>query len=96
VRKIIPVVVAGAIAVAASGGTFAYAAADKQITLSVDGQNQTVNTFAKTVGDVLKDRGITVGAHDEVAPGLDTKLSEGSAVAVRFGRQVTVEEDGRS
>jgi uncharacterized protein YabE (DUF348 family) len=96
VRKIIPVVVAGAIAVAASGGTFAYAAADKQITLSVDGQNQTVNTFAKTVGDVLKDRGITVGAHDEVAPGLDTKLSEGSAVAVRFGRQVTVEVDGRS
>jgi uncharacterized protein YabE (DUF348 family) len=94
VRKIIPVVVAGAVAVAASGGTFAYAAADKQITLSVDGKEQTVNTFSRTVGDVLKSRGVAVGAHDEVAPSLDTKLSEGSAVAVRYGRQVTVQVDG--
>jgi uncharacterized protein YabE (DUF348 family) len=94
VRKIIPVVVAGAVALAASGGTLAYATADKQVTVSVDGKPQTINTFAGTVGDVLDDRNIAVGAHDEVAPAPHTKLTEGSEIAVRYGRQVTVKLDG--
>ncbi len=94
-RKIVPVVVAGAVAVAVSGGTFAYAAADKQVTVSVDGHQQTVNTFAGTVADVLRSRGITVGSHDEVAPTPDTPISEGTAIAVRYGRQVSVSVDGQ-
>ena len=93
-RKILPIVVAGAVVVAASGGTFAYATADKQVTLSVDGRPQTVNTFKGTVAGLLDSRGITVGQRDEVAPSLDTKLAEGSTVSVRYGRQVTVDVDG--
>jgi uncharacterized protein YabE (DUF348 family) len=95
VRKIIPVVVAGAVAAVASGGTFAYATADKQVTLSIDGHQQTVNTFSRTVDGLLESRGIAVGTHDEVAPGPDTKLTEGTEIAVRYGRQVSIDLDGQ-
>lgn len=95
-RKIIPLAVASAVVAAASGGTFAYAAADKQVTVSVDGQQQTINTFSGTVGDVLADRGITVGKHDQVAPAQDAKLKEGAEIAVQYGRPVTVQVDGKS
>ena len=37
-RKIIPVVAAGATALALAAGTFGYATMDKAVTLSVDGQ----------------------------------------------------------
>ena len=93
-RKIIPVVVAGAVAAVASGGTFAYATADKQVTLSVDGHQQTVHTFSRTVDGLLESRGIAVGAHDVVAPAPDSKLTEGTEIAVRYGRQVSVDVDG--
>ncbi|SDS30536.1 resuscitation-promoting factor [Microlunatus soli] len=95
-RKIIPIAVASAVVAAASGGTFAYAAADKQVTVSVDGQQQTINTFSGTVGGVLADRGIKVGEHDQVAPAADAKLSEGTEIAVQYGRPVTVQVDGKS
>ncbi|QDP97960.1 DUF348 domain-containing protein [Microlunatus elymi] len=93
-RKILPIVAAGAVVVAASGGTFAYASADKQVTLSVDGRPQTVNTFQGSVSGLLKSRGITVSDRDEVAPSLNSKLTEGAKVSVRYGRQVTVNVDG--
>lgn len=94
-RKIIPLAVASAVVAAASGGTFAYAAADKQVTVSVDGQRQTLSTFSGTVGGVLADHGISVGEHDQVAPALDAKLTEGTEIAVQYGRPVTVQVDGK-
>lgn len=45
-RKIIPVVAAGATALALAGGTFSYATLNKDVTLSVDGQPTTVSTMA--------------------------------------------------
>ena len=93
-RKIVPVTVVGAVALAASAGTFAYAVADKEVTVSVDGRAETFNTYSRTVEDVLDDRGIKLGAHDEVAPAVDTKVTEGSEIAVQYGRQVTVKVDG--
>lgn len=95
-RKIIPLAVASAVVATASGGTFAYAAADKQVTVSVDGQQQTISTFSGTVDGVLADRGITLGEHDQVAPARDAKVTEGTAIAVQYGRPVTVQVDGKS
>ena len=94
-RKIIPVVVAGATALALAGGTFGYATMNKAVTLSVDGQASEVRTGAGTVGDLLHSEGIEVSDHDVVAPGLTAKLDEGSRVAVRFGREVTFNVDGK-
>jgi hypothetical protein len=43
VRKIIPVVAAGATALALAGTTFGYANLNKDVTLSIDGQTTDVN-----------------------------------------------------
>ena len=45
-RKIIPVVAAGATALAVAGTTFGYATLNKDVTLSVDGQTSEVRTRA--------------------------------------------------
>jgi uncharacterized protein YabE (DUF348 family) len=94
VRKIIPVVAAGATALALAGTTFGYANLNKSITLSVDGQTSEVRTSADTVGALLRSRGIEVNGHDVVAPNLDAKVENGTRVAVKFGREVTFTIDG--
>jgi len=94
VRKIIPVVAAGATALALAGTTFGYASLNKSVTLSVDGQTTEVRTSAGTVAALLRSKGIEVNGHDVVAPNLDAKVQDGTRVAVKFGRQVTFTVDG--
>jgi len=94
VRKIIPVVAAGATALALAGTTFGYANLNKAGILSVDGQTTDVRTAANTVGAVLESRGIEVNSHDVVAPSVNTKVQDGTRIAVKFGRQVTFTVDG--
>ncbi len=94
-RKIIPVVAAGATALAIAGGTFSYAALNKDVTLSVDGATTEVSTMSSTVGDVLAKQGITVTEHDVVAPAASAKVTDGTRIAVQYGRQVKVKVDGQ-
>jgi resuscitation-promoting factor RpfB len=94
-RKIIPAVIAGATALAVGGGTFAYASLNKELTLTVDGSPRQVRTMAGTVGELLEDQDIAVAEHDVVAPGRDAQLTDGSVVAVHFGRQLKVTIDGQ-
>ena len=94
-RRIFPAIAAGATALAVAGGTFGYATLDKAVTLSIDGQVQRVQTMAPTVGDLLENEDIEVGDRDVIAPSLDAKLAEGAIVAVRYGREVTFDIDGR-
>lgn len=93
-RKIIPVVAAGATTLALAGTTFGYANLNKTVTLSIDGQTTQIRTGADTVGALLSSKEIEVTSHDVVAPKLDAKVEEGSRVAVKFGRQVTFTVDG--
>ncbi|MGH3326507.1 MAG: ubiquitin-like domain-containing protein [Streptomycetales bacterium] len=78
------------------GGTTAFVSFDKAITLSVDGKRRTVHTFAATVGDVLKREGLSVGEHDTVAPAPTTKIGDGSNVAIRYGRLLTLTKNGQT
>jgi resuscitation-promoting factor RpfB len=94
VRKIIPVVAAGATTLALAGTTFGYASLNKEVALSIDGQTTQVRTSADTVSALLKSRGIEVNSHDVVAPNLDAEVEDGTRVAVKFGRQVTFTIDG--
>ena len=93
-RKIIPVVAAGATTLALAGTTFGYANLNKSVTLSVDGQTSQVSTSADTVGALLESKDIEVTSHDVVAPNVDAKVEEGTRVAVKFGRQVSFTIDG--
>ena len=94
-RKIIPAVAAGATALALAGGSLAYASLDKDVTLSVDGATTDLSTTSSFVADVLEQQGITLGEHDVVAPDPASKVSDGTRIAVQYGRQVTVDVDGR-
>jgi len=85
----------GAALAALVGGATAFVSFDKALVLSVDGQERKVHTFAKTVGDVLEDHNVEVGSHDTVAPGLGAKVSDGTHIAVRYGRMITVTVDGK-
>ena len=93
VRKIIPVVAAGAV-LAVAGTSVGYATLNKDVTMSVDGSPTTVTTTAGTVGELLQDQGIAVSSRDVVAPDLGAKVTDGTQVAVRFARQVTFTVDG--
>ena len=94
-RKIIPAAIAGATALAVAGSTFAYASLNKDVTLSVDGAPRQVSTMAGTVGELLKSQRIAINEHDVIAPGAGAKLTDGTVVAVQFGRQLEVSVDGR-
>ena len=93
-RKIFPVVAAGATALALAGASFGYAVQAKDVNLTVDGSSRDVTTVAGTVSQVLQKQGIEVGQHDLVAPGPDTRLTHGTAIAVQYGRRVTITIDG--
>ncbi|NED99511.1 resuscitation-promoting factor [Phytoactinopolyspora halotolerans] len=75
-------------------GGVAYMTFDNAVSLSVDGETETVHTFAGNVEDVLDGQGIEIGPHDEVVPSLDSKVEDGTEINVRYGRQLTVTVDG--
>jgi uncharacterized protein YabE (DUF348 family) len=95
VHKSIIAAVGATAAVVVAGGSVAYAAKSKHVTVTVDGQQQKVHTFGSTVGDALEARGITVGEHDVVAPATSAKLDDGQEISVQFGRRLVVNADGQ-
>ena len=89
-RRVAQFGIAGALVAGVAG----VAHFDKSVDLSVDGKTQSVHAFAGTVGDLLADEGVKVGSHDLVVPGLNSPLSDGQKVVVRYGRKLTVTIDG--
>ena len=51
--------------------------------------------MAGTVGELLKSQHIAINEHDVIAPGTSAKLTDGTVVAVQFGRQLEVSIDGK-
>jgi uncharacterized protein YabE (DUF348 family) len=84
-----------AVLTAVIGASVAYAAANKSVTLSVDGRSTKVHAFASDVSDLLKDQGVKVGSRDLVAPGLKTGLGDGDTVVVRYARPLNLTVDGQ-
>lgn len=66
----------------------------KALTLSVDGEQSSVRSFASTVGDVLESRGIEVGSRDSVVPSVDSAVEHGDTITVRYARKLVVTIDG--
>jgi uncharacterized protein YabE (DUF348 family) len=73
----------------------AYATMSKTVTISVDGKETTVRTFAADVGDVLAGEGIKPGTHDSIVPAASTAVNDGSRIAVRLGRPLALSIDGQ-
>ncbi|WP_367125182.1 ubiquitin-like domain-containing protein [Streptomyces phytohabitans] len=77
-----------------AGGTSAFVAHDKAVTLTVDGHPRTLHTFADTVDELLAEEDVRPGAHDTVTPARGERLANGEEIAVRGGRPVALTLDG--
>ena len=84
------------IVAAVAGTTVGYAALSKDVTLTLDGRTTHVSAIGDTVGDVLAAEGVDVTDKDLVAPAIDETVTDGSAIAVQFGRPLEVSVDGDS
>jgi uncharacterized protein YabE (DUF348 family) len=84
------------IVAAVAGTTVGYAALSKDVTLTLDGRTTHVSAIGDTVGDVLASEGIDVTDKDLVAPAVDEAVTDGSAIAVQFGRPLELSVDGDS
>lgn len=72
-----------------------YAWARKTVTLMVDGRQVPVETYARTVADVLQSQHVRLTSRDRVAPSPDTRLTDGMQVVVARGVPVTIILEGR-
>ncbi|MEH0146932.1 transglycosylase family protein [Corynebacterium sp. Q4381] len=90
-KRVIAGAVAGAVIV---GGAGTALAAQKDITLDVNGEATNVRTFAGDVSGVLQAAGVTVGAQDLVYPAPGERVSRGDTVTVRTAKPVAVVIDG--
>jgi uncharacterized protein YabE (DUF348 family) len=81
-------------AVAVIGTTVGYASMGTSVTLNVDGHVEHVTATGDTVGQVLSSQGISLRSHDEVAPSLDQPVSDGTTIAVRYGKPLKLDVDG--
>ena len=79
---------------ALSGGLHVYVERATPLRLAVGGKAAVdVHTQAKTVAELLDERGLKLAERDSVEPALATRLSEGMTVAVTVvGERVEVEE----
>jgi uncharacterized protein YabE (DUF348 family) len=93
-RRKVGLLVSAAVVLVGSGGVAAYAAAHKTVTLDVDGEVTTVETFEGDVADLLAGEGVEVSGRDAVTPDIDGPLREGDTVVVRYGHRVTLRADG--
>ena len=92
--KALLVTLVAVILAAVGGTTVGYAALNKSVTLSLDGQAQTVTAMGGTVGDVLAAEGIEVTDKDLVAPAVDEPIEDGTRISVQFGRTLALNVDG--
>ena len=76
------------------GGSVAYFAAQKSLTLTVDGQPREVRTYAGTVGEVLEEEGLETQSHDVVLPDPAAGVADGDTVVLNRARPLTLTVDG--
>ncbi len=77
-----------------TGGTTTATGLYKDVQLNVDGRIERVGAFALTVADLLASRGITINASDVVTPSLDSPVTDGATVDVKYSKPVTLTVDG--
>jgi uncharacterized protein YabE (DUF348 family) len=87
----------GAVLAGVIGGTAAFASAANGTTvhLVVDGQSKQIQTTASSVQGVLQGVGYHVGAHDIVAPAVNSKIKSGEKIVFNRGRLLHLNVDGQ-
>jgi uncharacterized protein YabE (DUF348 family) len=73
-----------------------YSRAQKKVTVCVEGKKIEVQTFKKTVGEVLQEKNISLKPQDKVAPATFTFLKDGLKIVIRQAIPVTITADNRT
>jgi uncharacterized protein YabE (DUF348 family) len=93
-RKALAVVLTAVVALALALVGYQALNRTRTVTLSLDGEATTLETTGATVAEVLASEGLELGSHDVVAPDLSAAVNEGTRIAVKFGRPLTLSLDG--
>jgi uncharacterized protein YabE (DUF348 family) len=93
--RLVRAVVVGLTGLLLVGGTGAWAATNRTVTVTIDGESRTLYTHGRNVSRVLAHAGIELGPHDAVAPHRDQPVGNGTEIIVERGRRVTAVVDGR-
>ncbi len=83
-----------ALILALTTGVAAALTLDKTVTVTVDGQQHIINTFASSVGGALESAGLQVDDQDTLAPAADSPITDGSRIVLKRGRPLTLTVDG--
>jgi uncharacterized protein YabE (DUF348 family) len=75
-------------------GLVAFVGNNKTITLNVDGQASSVQTFGGTVGQVIKAANVELHSADRVSPSANSTVENGSVINVNRAKEVKVSLDG--
>ncbi|MBM7573138.1 G5 and 3D domain-containing protein [Aquibacillus albus] len=67
----------------------------KQITVSIDGNDQDYYSTAETVGEFLKENDFDLNEHDEMSVKKDESLENGLVINIKKAFQVTVNDGGQ-
>lgn len=76
------------------GGVAVAGASQKDVTVDINGQQQSLSTFSGDVGGALEAAGVTVGTEDLVYPAPSEKLANGDVITVKTSKPVAVIVDG--
>jgi resuscitation-promoting factor RpfB len=87
--------VVGAVLLTLTGAGSYAVAAQKTVTLDVDGSPMTVSTMKSRVIDVVHENGFTVGDRDDLFPSADQQVDPAQTIVLRRSRPVDVSMDGQ-
>jgi resuscitation-promoting factor RpfB len=76
------------------GGTAAYGALSKTVTVKLDGRSDTVRTFSDSVKGVLASKDVELSPDDKVNVEKTSAVTDGDTIKVDFAKPVTVAVDG--
>lgn len=75
-------------------GTGAFIGLNKQVTMTVDGEQQQVRTFGNTVDEVLAAQDVDFEERDQVQPGRSASVERGMNIVVNTAKDVELTVDG--
>ncbi len=67
---------------------------DKAITITVDGEQRTIHTFAPSVKGALESAGLRVDEQDALAPTANSPVEDGSRIVLKRARPLALTVDG--
>lgn len=84
----------GVLALVLFSGYVLFEATKAEVVIADNGEEQVVQTHKNTVGELLAETGITVGAHDALSHEMNAPIENGMHIDYKTAKQITLTIDG--